>query len=153
MVTFIDGSSMRVSDILRKKGTSVHTISQEATVGEALAELNNAGIGALVVSNDGATIAGILSERDIVRALHSVGHTVVDRPVASIMTSDVVSCDPADQIDWMMSTMTSNRFRHMPVLENSELAGLVSIGDVVAARVSELENTAAVLEEYIYSGR
>jgi len=144
---------MQVSDILRRKGTAVTTIATSATVGTALASLHDAGIGALVVSNDGESIEGILSERDIVRAMHRVGSVVVEQPVERIMTADVVTCRPSDQIDWMMSTMTENRFRHVPVLVDGKLSGLVSIGDVVAARVSELENTAAALEEYIYSGR
>lgn len=144
---------MQVSDILRRKGTAVSTIPPGASVGTALASLSDAGIGALVVSGDGQTIDGILSERDIVRAMHRVGSEVVDQPVQQIMTADVVTCKPSDQIDQMMSTMTENRFRHVPVVADGVLGGLISIGDVVAARVSELENTAAALEQYIYSGR
>lgn len=144
---------MRVSEILRTKGTVVHTISGSASVGDALNALAEWGIGAVVVSSDGTTIDGILSERDIVRALQRLGPSVVSEAVDSLMTTEVVTCEPGDQVDAMMSTMTENRFRHMPVVTHGQLTGLISIGDVVAARVAELENTAAALEEYLHQGR
>ncbi len=144
---------MRVSDILRTKGATVCTIDPDATIADALASLNQYGIGAIVVSSTGTSVDGILSERDIVRALHSDGDSVTARLVRDIMTSNVVTCTPADQVDNMMSLMSEKRFRHVPVVETDTLVGIVSIGDVVASRLTELERETEALEGYIRHGR
>jgi len=144
---------MRVSDILRSKGTVVCTISPKATIADAVAALDQFGIGAIVVSEDGVVVEGILSERDIVRALHYQGSEVLARLVSDVMTSPVVTCVPGEQVDYMMGVMTQKRFRHVPVVESDELTGIISIGDVVAMRVAELEREAEALENYIQFGR
>ena len=94
-----------------------------------------------------------MSERDIVRALHSEGAGVRDRLVSELMTDEVVTCSPREQVDYMMAVMTQKRFRHAPVVESGKLAGIISIGDVVATRVAELEREAEALEQYIQYGR
>lgn len=144
---------MRVSDILRKKGSEVATIAPSATIAEALALLSERGIGAIVASTDGQTIDGILSERDIVRAMHRLGADALDQAVSDLMTSSVHTCTAEQRVDQMMTTMTENRFRHMPVVDAEGLIGIISIGDVVATRVAELENETIVLEQYIHQGR
>lgn len=144
---------MRVSDILKAKGRAVCTVRPDATIADAVAALDQFGIGALVVSEDGSTIEGIVSERDIVRAMHREGEDVRDRPVRDVMTKEVVTCVPAEQVDYMMSVMTEERFRHVPVLDSEKLAGIITIGDVVASRVAELEREAEALEQYIQYGR
>ena len=144
---------MRVSDILRSKGTTVCTIGPGATIGDAVAALDQFGIGAIVVSADGTSVDGILSERDIVRAMSRQDGPLGDLPVSELMTGNVVTCSPSDQVDYMMSLMTQRRFRHVPVVESDQLAGIVSIGDVVAYRLNELEREAEALEQYIQHGR
>jgi len=144
---------MRVSDILRSKGTVVCTISPKATIADAVGALDQFGIGAIVVSDNGVDVEGILSERDIVRALHHQGSDVLACLVSDVMTSPVVTCVPGEQVDYMMGVMTQKRFRHVPVVESDELAGIISIGDVVATRVAELEREAEALENYIQFGR
>ncbi len=142
---------MRVQDILKSKGNAVCTIIPEATIADAVGVLHQFGIGAVVVSHDGVGIQGILSERDIVRAFHDQG--VSDLLVSDIMTKDVVTCSPRDRVDYMMSLMTEKRFRHVPVVDSEKLAGIISIGDVVATRVAELEREAEALEQFIQYGR
>jgi CBS domain-containing protein len=142
---------MLIADILRRKGSTVTTIGSQAPVRELIASLAEHRIGALVVVEDGRTI-GIISERDVVRSLHRTGARVLELPVSELMTSDVISCQPTDNVDEIGSTMTERRIRHMPVLSNGELAGIVSIGDVVAARIHDLEKTRGQLENYITHG-
>ena len=144
---------MRVGDILKRKGSLVATVPPNARVSDAVTALHERGIGAVVVSSDGESIDGILSERDIVRALHRTGATVLDDSIGSIMTSNVVTCRADERVDSMMSLMTENRIRHLPVAEDGRLTGIISIGDVVASRVAELENETRVMEEYIQHGR
>ncbi len=145
---------MRVADVLKHKGTLVSTVPPNARVSDAVAVLHEMGIGAVVVSSDGARIEGILSERDIVRALHRAdAATALDRAVAEIMTGEVVTCGPNDRIEGLMRLMTENRFRHLPVEVDGRLAGIVSIGDVVASRVAQLEDETRALEDYIHHGR
>jgi CBS domain-containing protein len=110
-------------------------------------------IGAVVVSADGSAIAGIVSERDIVRALAGEGAGVLGQPASSIMTSDVVTCGPATTVEQLMGIMTERRIRHVPVDDDGRLGGIVSIGDVVKNRVSDLENETQVLHDYIAHGR
>lgn len=140
---------MKISDILRRKGTDVVTAPPDATVRELIAALAEHGIGALVVV-DGDTVAGIVSERDVVRQLHQRGDTLLETEVAAIMTADVVTCTPDEDVDAIAATMTERRIRHMPVVEGkSGLAGLVSIGDVVKSRIQQLEQDRGQLEQYI----
>jgi CBS domain-containing protein len=140
---------VRISSLLERKGSTVVTIGADATVAQAVAELEKHGIGALVVSADGAHIDGIVSERDVVRALGHHGGDVLDHPVSSIMTTQVVCVSPEDEVESLMSTMTDHRVRHVPVLAQGVLAGLVSIGDVVKSRIGELEKDRKELVEYI----
>jgi CBS domain-containing protein len=144
---------MRVSDLLRTKGQSVATIAPDATVSTAVDELRQHGVGALVVSADGITIDGIVSERDVVRHLASVGASVVDQSVRSIMTAEVSTCGRGDGLDALMEQMTDRRIRHLPVVSDGRLDGIISIGDVVKARLAELETEKQHLSDYISTGR
>lgn len=139
---------MRISEILRRKGDNVVTIDPNASVRELLDRLATFNIGAIVVSSDGNTIDGIVSERDIVRRLVA-GTRVLDARVGSIMTGTVHTCTPEDTVDQLMRLMTEQRFRHVPVVVNGQLTGLVSIGDVVKSRIGELEFEREQLEHYI----
>ncbi|MDF2232232.1 CBS domain-containing protein [Albimonas sp. CAU 1670] len=141
---------MTVARILRQKGSSdVATIAPTRSVAEAAALLSEKRIGALVVSGDGSSVEGILSERDVVRWLGREGADCLRRVVADVMTAKVMSCTPADEVQEIMSRMTEGRFRHMPVLEDGRLAGVVSIGDVVKYRMSQLEHETEALADMI----
>ncbi|GAA2755568.1 CBS domain-containing protein [Actinopolymorpha rutila] len=139
---------MRISDVLRGKGPKVVTIRPDAPVRDLLQLLDSANIGAVVVSEDGATITGIVSERDIVRHLADPSR-LLDQPVSTIMTSQVHTCAPHATVDSLMRLMTEQRIRHVPVVVDGRLAGLVSIGDVVKTRIGELEFEREQLENYI----
>ncbi|GAA2263232.1 CBS domain-containing protein [Glycomyces scopariae] len=140
---------MRISDILRAKGSTVTTIRPEDPVRVLVAELARHNIGAVVVSADGSTVAGIVSERDVARGLHE-DPALLDAPVSQIMTGDVHTRAPGDSIEDLMLLMTERRIRHVPVLSGSgALVGIVSIGDVVKARISRLEFEKEQLEGYI----
>jgi CBS domain-containing protein len=142
---------MRIADVLRGKGGAVVTINPDATVAELLAGLAEHNIGAMVVAGpDG--VDGIVSERDVVRQLHSHGASVLSRPVETIMTSVVSTCSKEDTVDSLTLLMTENRVRHVPVLENGKLIGIVSIGDVVKTRMQELESEHEQLQSYITQG-
>ena len=140
---------MNVKHILERKGSAVTTIPTGATIGEAARTLAEARIGAIVVSNDGATINGILSERDIVRMIGTDGPGALTRPVTEAMTANVITCNPEDRINVLMSMMTQRRIRHLPVAENGKMTGLISIGDVVKERMDEIESDAAAMRDYI----
>ncbi|MBO2462584.1 CBS domain-containing protein [Actinomadura violacea] len=140
---------MRIREILRRKGAAVATVTPDATVRRLLAVLAEHNIGAAVVSPDGASIAGIVTERDVVRRMHERGAALLDAPVAEIMTAQVRTCAPADDVEDLRRTMTENRFRHVPVLEDGRLAGIVSIGDVVKSAIDELESEREHLVDYI----
>jgi CBS domain-containing protein len=140
---------VRISALLERKGSSVATIAADATVADAVAELAAHGIGALVVSADGEHIDGIVSERDVVRGLGTRSAELLQASVASIMTAAVVTCTPDDDVDSLMATMTEKRVRHVPVVVDGRLAGIVSIGDVVKARIDGLEKDRKELVEYI----
>ena len=142
---------MRVKDILNKKGTEVATIDPDASIAEAVALLHGKRIGAVVVSADGVTIGGILSERDVVGALATLGPDLLSASVRRFMTADVLTCEPDDELRTLAITMTDKRFRHMPVTVNGRLAGIVSIGDVVKLRVDELQTEHDQLIDYISS--
>jgi CBS domain-containing protein len=144
---------MLVRSILQRKGADVVTIDDDATVGEAARTLAKHGIGALVIASDEQGVRGILSERDIVRGLATQGLAVLDAPVGNLMTTVVATCSPDDGLDLLMATMTDQRVRHLPVLEDGRLAGIVSIGDVVKYRVDELQVEAQTLHDYIETGR
>ena len=130
---------MIVSQILKTKGTGIVTIAPGSTLREVVELLSTRRIGAVVVSTDGKTARGIVSERDIVRELGRVGPTCLDQTVDKIMTRAIYSCAPGDTTLLVLETMTTRRFRHMPVMEDNEMIGFISIGDVVAARLSELQ--------------
>lgn len=138
-----------ISEVLRRKGTAVATVEPSATITEVLEALSEFGVGALVVSTDGRTVDGIISERDIVRALAGRGRDVVDETAADVMTREVVTCSENATIEQLMTEMTERRFRHVPVTEEGQLVGIVSIGDVVNARVRNLETETRQLTNYI----
>ena len=140
---------MRISSLLSTKGESVATITADTTVYRAGAELREHRIGALVVSGDGLHIEGIVSERDVVGGLNDRHGSLLDEPVRSIMTSTVFTCSPEDDTESLMAVMTERRFRHVPVLRDGVLCGIVSIGDIVKARIDELEKDRKELVEYI----
>jgi len=145
---------MQVAEILRKKGTDVAIVSRSDTIGTACETLRRYGIGALVVSDDGTSIDGIVSERDVVRALgQEADADLLARPCRDIMTAEVFTCSTDDRVDHLMSLMTENRIRHLPVVVDGALSGIISIGDVVKSRLSELEAEARHVEEYIHHGR
>ncbi|GAA2847832.1 CBS domain-containing protein [Streptosporangium fragile] len=141
---------MLIGTILRGKGTDVTTVRPDATVTELLAVLAENNIGAVVVSEDGSSIAGIVSERDVVRRLHDRGPGVLDAPVSSIMTAEVRTCPPDAKVDDLRHTMTTHRIRHVPVVVEGRLAGIVSIGDVVKSAIETLETERAYLVDYIH---
>ena len=129
---------MRISDVIRRKGDLVVTVRSDATVQRLLEILEEHRIGAVVVSNDGSTVSGIVSERDVVRHLRTVGAGVLDQTVATIMTSEVHTCTPEDDIEDLARTMTDRRIRHVPVVVNGQLKAIVSIGDIVKWRIDAL---------------
>jgi CBS domain-containing protein len=142
---------MLVDTILQTKGAAVYTLPESATLADAVGALNAHNIGALVVVDAGGAIAGILSERDIVRRLGEDVSGALARGVAECMTRGVITCTRDTDIAEVMERMTSLRIRHMPVTENGKLAGIVSIGDVVKRKIEEAEHEAEVLKEYIAS--
>lgn len=140
--------SVTVAHLLTSKGRDVVTVTRSDTLREATALLGRHNIGALVVTGDEAVV-GVLSERDIVRVMASRGPDSFDMPVADVMTSDVYTCGEDDSTDELMSLMTQRRIRHVPVVRDDRLVGIVSIGDVVKSRVDELEVAKSSLEEYV----
>jgi CBS domain-containing protein len=141
--------AMRVKDILKHKGHGVTTIRPDAACRELLALLAEHNIGAAVVTDGGETVGGIVSERDIVRRLHERGDAVLDGPVSAITMCQVSTCAPDDRVDEVRETMTERRIRHLPVVEDGRLLGIVSIGDVVKASNSELEFDRQNLIDYV----
>ena len=140
---------MQISQILRRKGRDVATIDGTESVRAALARLAEWKVGALVVSGDGQGVDGILSERDVARGLHERGAGLLAEPVSSVMTAEVHTCVPSSSVHDLAQTMTDHRVRHVPVVEDGRLVGIVSIGDVVKARLDELEAERAQLVDYI----
>lgn len=140
---------MQISQLLRHKGREVATIDGSDSVRSALALLAEKGIGALVVSSDGRHVDGIVSERDVARALHERGADLLADPVSSVMTAQVHVCPPEAGVEGLARTMTDLRVRHVPVVVDDVLVGIVSIGDVVKARLDELEEERRQLVDYI----
>jgi CBS domain-containing protein len=146
--------TVRIQSILSQKGTFVASIGPDATVFDASRQLTEHRVGALVVSRDGTSLDGILSERDVARSIALHGERAIGMPVAELMTVDVFTCAPQDTVDELMAMMTEKRVRHLPVVDESGgLLGIISIGDVVKHRVGELEQEARTLHEYIELGR
>jgi len=144
---------MRISDVLRVKGGQVVTVSPETRVDALLSVLAEHRIGAIVVSADGTRVEGIVSERDIVRALAQRGAAVLTEPVTAIHTTEVHTVQPEAALDEVERLMTERRFRHVPVVVDGELRGIVSIGDVVKERIGELETERSSLAGYITGER
>ena len=142
---------MRIADVIRRKGGEVATIEPGRTVAELIARLAEHKVGALVVSSDGSTVEGIVSERDVVRRLHRDGPSVLSSQVGQIMTATVRTCAPEASVEDLMRVMTEHRFRHVPVVVDGALAGIVSIGDVVKHRIDELQAERDQLTAYITS--
>jgi CBS domain-containing protein len=140
---------VQISQVLRHKGGEVATIDGSESVRTALALLAERGIGALVVSSDGKRVEGIISERDVARGLHDHGAGLLTEPVSSVMTAQVHTCLPTASVTELAQTMTDHRVRHVPVGEDGELIGIVSIGDVVKARLDELEDERKHMVDYI----
>jgi CBS domain-containing protein len=143
---------MFVSDILTQKGGLVFTVSPGTTVAQIAQQLSTRRIGSVLVMGDHDEVAGVVSERDLVRAISLHGVAALDLEARHVMTRDVVTCDPDDSIDQIMETMTRGRFRHVPVVRHGELLGVVSIGDVVKARLEEARHEAEALKAYIVAG-
>jgi CBS domain-containing protein len=143
---------VHVRDILHRKGSTVVTVPPGSTVDELLRTLAEQNIGAVIVSSDGQTVDGVVSERDVVRGLADEGATLLAKPVSAIMTTDLRTASPDDTVDDVMAEMTEHRVRHIPVLVEGHLVGIVSIGDAVKIRMDELESDRAQLIGYISSG-
>jgi CBS domain-containing protein len=139
---------MTVRAVLETKGYNIVTVDPAATVRAAVKLLSERRIGAVLVMTDGR-IAGILSERDIVRGLGERGAAILDDKVESMMTRKVITCRPADTVAAFMETMTENKFRHLPVVDDGKIVGIVSIGDVVKRRVMDIEHEQEALRDYI----
>ncbi len=144
---------MRVDGVLQGKGSQVATIGPSQTLLSAAAELGKRRIGALVVVAGDGAVAGIVSERDIVAAIAREGAAVLQRTVAEVMTAEVITCSPNDTMEQLMSAMTEQHIRHLPVVSEGALVGIVSIGDVVKRRVAEIQDEATALGDYITHGR
>jgi CBS domain-containing protein len=142
---------MNVETILRNKGNWVATIRPDATIADAVNMLHRERIGAIVVSDDGNSVDGILSERDVVNALADAGGALLARRVDDIMTRNVITCEPGDTVGELMAEMTSRRIRHFPVVTDGRLCGIVSIGDLVKNRLDEVEFEAQSLRSFIAS--
>ena len=143
---------MKVLQILQRKGSNeVESVTAQTSIADTAARLSEKRIGCMLVLADNGKLDGVVSERDIVRALGEAGDACLDDTVATIMTSDVITCSPEDTDDQVLDKMTSGRFRHLPVFQNDELKGLISIGDVVKARIESLKSENEELENMIRS--
>ena len=140
---------MDVETILEWKGHETYTIASDAKIADAVATLKTHGVGALVVSNDGSHVDGILSERDIVRGLAERGPAVLDETVDRLMTKQVFTCAPEDSTVSVMAVMSSRRLRHVPVIKDGELCGMISSGDVMKKRLDEIGAEAEEMRRYI----
>ncbi len=142
---------MLVAEILKTKGEAVFSIAPDITVAQACAELDSRRVGALIVC-DGDRVAGVFSERDVVKAVSANGSAALDRPVSDFMSADVVFAKPAETVTVLMGRMTDRRIRHLPVLRDSRLVGVISIGDVVKCQIAEATQEAESLRSYIGAG-
>lgn len=142
---------MRISDVLRSKGAAVATVEPGTSVSDLLRRMAERNVGAMVVVGPDGMV-GIVSERDVVRKLNQHGPNLLGMPVSAIMTTTVASCGPEDSVDHLSALMTERRIRHVPVLVDGALVGIVSIGDVVKIRMEELELNREQLQAYISQG-
>ncbi len=142
---------MNVGGILKEKGSQIETAGPEMSLQDIAGILGEKKIGALIILKENGKIAGILSERDIVRAVGSEGAGALKKPASDFMTSKVVTCKDTDTVDQLMDSMTKGRFRHLPVVNNGKLTGIISIGDVVKWRIAEAEFEAEEMKRYISS--
>ena len=142
---------MKVSQILQSKGAEVFAVSPSKTVGQAVEMLGDKNIGAVVVKDDNGNLSGILSERDVVRNIQKNGTECLSAPVSSCMTANPHHCGLETSVDDLMNQMTEKRIRHMPVVQDGNLVGMVSIGDVGKRKIEKTEQEAAALKEYIAS--
>lgn len=142
---------MRIADVLQAKGTAVLTVAPTISVRQVIGDMTRHNVGALVVveNND---VLGIVSERDVIRRMHECGAGALGTPISEIMSTTVYSCNLEDSVDSLAATMTEHRIRHLPVVVDGSLRGIVSIGDVVKSRMDELEAERDHLESYIQSG-
>ncbi|MEE9329064.1 MAG: CBS domain-containing protein [Parvularculaceae bacterium] len=140
---------MLVGEILTSKGGDIFEVAAEDTVAQAVAILADKNIGAVLVRDQKKTISGILSERDVVRHLAKGGNDPLQTPVADLMTKNVVTCEPNMTVDALMAVMSERRIRHIPVVQNGNLKGMISIGDVVKRKISQSEEEAEALRQYI----
>ena len=143
---------MIVSQLLKSKGSQVYTVSEETNIIEISRILSEKRIGVAVIINKSKNVIGIISERDIIRGLSKYGEKVLDMPSKALMTKNVITIGLDSHIDDLMREMTNSRIRHMPIVEDEKLVGLISIGDVVKNRVEELQAEGDMLREYIASG-
>ena len=142
---------MLVAEILKSKGGEVFSVAPETTLDQACGELDSRRVGALIVC-DADRVAGVISERDVVRAVARDGAAALTRPVADYMTRDVIFAEPGETVAVLMERMTDRRIRHLPVLKESRLAGVISIGDVVKCQIAEATQEAEQLRTYIAAG-
>ncbi len=143
---------MNVASILKVKGKSVATARPEDTLESIAQKLASRKIGAIVIVGDGGNVAGIISERDIVRAVAEQGPASLQQPVSNVMTTSVMSCNESSTLDQMMAVMTQGRFRHVPVIEEGALVGIISIGDVVKHHIAEVEMEVTAMRDYLATG-
>ena len=143
---------MLLSQILREKGDLVFTASPSETIAAAAALLHTRRVGALILVDEEGAVAGIVSERDVVRAVAEFGERALSKPVSICMTSDVIFAQPTETVDSLLSRMTDRRIRHLPVVHEERLVGIVSIGDLVKSKIDEIETEAQTLKSYISAG-
>jgi CBS domain-containing protein len=143
---------MLLSQILKDKGDLVFTASPQETISAAAALLHSRKVGALVLVDEEGSVVGILSERDIVRVVAEMGERALARPVSICMTEEVVFAQPSETVDHLLARMTDRRIRHLPVVRDGRLVGIVSIGDLVKSKISEIETEAETLKSYIAAG-
>jgi CBS domain-containing protein len=144
-----EGEQMKIADILDTKGRTVHHVLPWLTVSEVVDRLGRLGVGALLVCDESGAIRGIVSERDVVRALRKHGAALLAMPISDVMTHRVETCTPEESVAHAMARMTAGRYRHLPVLVGGRLTGMVSIGDLVKHRVREMELEAGVLRDVV----
>jgi CBS domain-containing protein len=146
------GYVMNVGSILKSKGRAVSTVRPNASLLDCTKKLGSKKIGAIVVVGDNGHVVGIISERDIIRAISEHGAHALNLMVSEVMTRNVVSCQETSELDELMETMTKGRFRHLPVLEDDALVGIISIGDVVKYHVAEVEMEVSAMRNYLATG-